>query len=525
MKSGMLLRLVFTGMALGGASVASAEAAESQSEFGCQSAYGDIWAEDFTDAPHREINGASIQTPSDFLRMTGTREAGLKIINGGDFSGWDFSKILLANICFDNSKLTDSNFAGVQARGIGFIKSDLSGSNMRGAIMPAIFLRNANLSDVAAQNADFSGGHFDGGWFEGSVEGWNIDGADMSGFTFACGITVPDGCPVYQGGVKMSANGTDFSGATLHSFGLYDVELTGAILDQTILAPRQLSYLAQAEFRGAVVLRGSGSDVNITAEEARYLMAETARQKAVEAQPSFDCAKAVSKVEREVCGEYAGDLRVADRDIAILYKRAKSIDSGVIASQRAWLKQRNQCGVAESPSGCIRKSYSDRKGQLLGLLGENQWLARGEAALFIDDVLPLPAAVVESELFARISPILVGASMTEILIERADDGLYEIKGSSVGANAHLCSIYASHLYFDKESGWYIPVSEGRVIPIFRILDNRLEIFANGRPDYELYPEAGDFMSCGMRAGLDETIRVNASDELIDSYRKSLSEEM
>ena len=525
MKSGMLLRLVFTGMALGGASVASAEAAESQSGFGCQSAYGDIWAEDFTDAPHREIDGASVQTPSDFMRMTGTREAGLKIIKGGDFSGWDFSGTSFPGVCFEESDLSGANFAGASASGVGFVKADLSGANMNGVHMSGVLFRNAGLRDVAAKGADFSRGHFDGGWFEGSVEGWDLDGADMTGFTFACGITVPDGCPVYQGGAKMSAKGADFTDATLHSFGLHAVDLAGARIDRTIIGPRQLPDLARSDFRGAIILRGGLSDVSLTAEEARQLVTANAAQEAADAQPSFDCAKAASTVEREICGEYASDLRVADRDIAILYKRAKSIDASVIASQRAWLKQRNLCGVAEYPADCIRKSYGDRKGQLLGLLGENQWLTRGEAALFIDDVLPLPADVVGSELFARISPILVGASMTEILIERADDGLYEIKGSSVGANAHLCSIYASHLYFDMETGWYIPVSEGRAIPIFRILDNRLEIFANGRPDYKLYPEAGDFMSCGMRAGLDETIRVNASDELIESYRKSLSEEM
>lgn len=519
----LFMSLVSFAMALGSASSARSETRSAAD--GCVAAYGDIWTEGLTDVPHREIDGASIKTPSDFMRMTGTREAGLKIIKDGDFSGWDFSNIPLANICFQDSRLTDSNFAGVQARGIGFVKSDLSGSDMRGATMPGIFLRNANLSDVAAQNADFSSGHFDGGWFEGSVEGWNVDGANMVGFTFACGITVPDGCPVFQGGAKMSAEGTDFSGSTLHSFGLYDVQLTGAILDQTILSPRQLPYLAQAEFRGVVILRGGGNDVNISAEEARHLIAETARQKAAETQPSFDCAKATTKVEREICGEYASDLRAADRDIAILYKRAKSIDSGVVGSQRAWLKQRNRCGADEYPSDCIRKSYGDRKGQLLGLLGEKQWLAPGEAALFIDDVLPLPAAVVGSELFARIAPVLVGASMTEILIERADDGLYAIKGIAVGANAHLCSIYASYLYFDKNTGWYIPASEGAEIPIFRILDNRLEIFADGRPDYKLYPEAGNFMGCGMRASLGETIRVHVSDELIEGYRKSLNEEM
>ena len=525
MKSGTFLRLVLMGVALGGASAASAEAAEPRAESGCRSAYGDIWAEDFTDVPHREIDGASIKTVSDFMRMTGTREAGLRIISGGDYSSWDFSEIPLANICFDSSKLTNANFSNTQAGGIGFIKSDLTGSNLRGAQMPGIMFRNANLAEVSAQDADFSGGHFDGGWFEGSVEGWNIDGANMSGFVFECGITVPDGCPVYQGGVKMSAQGTDFSGATLHSFGLYDVDLTGAVLDQTIIAPRQLSYLAEAEFRGAVILRGGGSDVQVAADEARSLLAETARQKAVEGRPSFDCAKGSTKVEREICGEYASDLRAADREIASLYRLAKEKDGGVRASQRTWLKQRNLCGVAEYPADCIRESYSARKGQLLALLGESQWLARGEAALFIDDLLPLPVAVVGSELFARIAPVLVGASMSEILVERGDDGLYTIRGSAVGANAHLCSIYASHLYFDNASGWYIPVSEGAAIPIFRIWDGRLEIFADGRPDYKLYPEAGDFMSCGMRASLSETIRVDVSDEIIDAYRKSLSEEM
>jgi len=98
-------------------------------------------------------------------------------------------------------------------------------------------------------------------------------------------------------------------------------------------------------------------------------------------------------------------------------------------------------------------------------------------------------------------------------------------GSAVGANAHLCIIAASHLYFDKQSGWYIPVSEGPAIPIFRIFDDRLEIFANGRPDHEKYPEAADFMSCGMRASFAETIRVDVEDELIERYRKSLNEEM
>lgn len=491
----------------------------------CLTVFGDVWGEGIGGVGKREIDGATIKSVADFTRMTQKYDSGVKVIKGGDFTGWDFRKTSLHSVCFEESKLLDANMAGVHGIGVGFVKTDLSGANMRDAIMKRVMFRNAELKNVSAQGANFTEGHFDGGWFEGSVEGWNIDGADLTGFTFDCGITVPDGCPVYQGGAKMSAKGTDFSRASLHSFGLHDVELSEAMIDQTIIGPSQLPYLAKAEFRGAIILRGGESDVRLTAEEAQKLVIGNAVQTAAEDRPSFDCAKAASKVELEICGEYASDLRVADRAIAALYQRAGANDAGVKTGQRAWLKQRNVCGATEYPVDCIRESYSGRKGQLLALLGENDWLTRGESALFIDDVLPLPAAMVGSDLFARITPVLVGASMTEILIERGEDGLYAIKGSAVGGNAHLCSINASPLYLDRETGWYVPVSEGAAMPIFRILDGRLEIFAGGEPDYEKYPEASNFMGCGARARFPQTIRINVSDAVIQSYRKSLSEEM
>ena len=523
MNRRLFLSLVLGGIALALGSPLHATTTESAPS--CASAYGDIWSEDQPDVPAREIDGASIGSPADFMRMTSTREAGLKIIQGGDFSGWDFSEIPLANICFENSKLAGSRFAGVRARSIGFIKSELTGSNMRGARMPEIFFRNANLSGVSAQGADFSGGHFDGGWFEGGVGGWNLDGANLTGFVFDCGITVQDGCPVYQGEAEISAKGADFSRATLHSFNLHNIDLSGARLDQTILGPGQLPHLNGADLRGEIILRGGSKDVLLDFEEAKFLLTENARQKAKEANPSFDCAKAVSKVELEICGEYAQDIRAIDRDIAATYLRARETVPGVRGSQQAWLKERNRCGEAEYPPDCIRESYNIRYGQLLALLGEVEWLARGEAALFIDDLLPLSAQAVSSEVFRKIAPVLVNASRTEILIERGIDGLYTIKGNAIGANAHMCSIDASNLDFDKASGWYVAISEGAPIPIFRIFNDRLEIFADGRPDYETHPEAGDFMSCGMRASLDVTVRVRVNDEIIEDYRKSLREEM
>ena len=510
-------------MMLGLASAADAETATA--EPGCRAAYGDIWGEERSGHAIREIDGTGVRSLSDLTAAIGKPARGVTRIKGGDFSDWDFGDVLLSGVCFEESKLAGANFSQVKASGAGFIKADLTGANMAGASMPGVLFRDAVLKNTMAAGADLSDGHFDGGWFEGSVEGWNVDDANMTGFRFECGITVPDGCPVYQGGERISAEGTDFSGATLHSLGLYDVQLAGAILDRTIIGPGQLPFLAEAEFRGPVILRGGDNEVPISPEEAEVLLTENARQAALEKRASFDCAKAASKVEREICGEYASDLRRADRDIAALYQRAKMADPGVGASQLAWLKQRNLCATADYPADCIRESYDLRKGRLLGLLGESSRLAPGESALFIEDVLPLPATVRQSELFDRIIPVLAGASMTEILVERGKDGLFAIQGRAVGANAHLCSLSASHLYLDKPSGWYIPVSEGPAIPIFRIFDDRLEIFASGKPEYGKYPEAEEFMSCGMRASFPETIRVNPGPDLIESYRKSLSEEM
>ena len=468
------------------------------------------------------VDGDSLSSPDALQEAVNRQGVEATIIVGGKFHGWDFSGRSLRLACFVDSDLSGSNWFGAHLSAPAFVRADLGGADFREADISHVYLDNSNLKYVNARRANLAWGRFGGGWFEGSVEGWNVDGANMTGFRFECGITVPDGCPVYQGGEGISAKGTNFSGATLHSFGLYDAELSGAHLDRTIIGPGQLPFLAETEFRGPIILRGGDQDLQITPGEARILVTENARQAVVEKMASFDCAKAASKVEREICGEYAGDLRRADRDVAALYQRAKDRDSGVRASQLAWLKQRDLCAAADYPSDCIRGSYDRRKGELLGLLGETAWLAPGESALFIDDVLPLPAAFRQSALFAKIAPVLVGASMTEILIERRDDGLYAIKGIAIGANAHLCSIDAAHLYFDKASGWYIPVSEGPAIPIFRIFDDRLEVFADGKPDYEQYPEASDFMSCGMRAAFGETVRINAGEALIDRYRKSLN---
>ena len=491
----------------------------------CYAVFGNIWDDADKGIEQREIEGSSLKTPAEFKSLNGKRYSGFTVIKGGDFSGWDFSGMPLERTCFVEANLADADFSKVDTTGIGFIKSDLTGANMRGTKLAGVLFRDAKLENIDARGADFSDGHFDGGWFEGNVAGWNLDDANMRSFTFACGITLPDGCPVYSGGAPISARGTDFTGATLHSFGLYNIITDGAKLDQTIIGPGQLPQLRTADIGGDLILRGGDSDVRITPVEARILLAQYADQEGIVSNPSFDCSAARSKVEQEICGEYATDLRLLDRQIAALYKRAKVADATVSASQQAWLRARNKCNAEEYAVDCIHESYALRKGQLLAQLGESDWLAPGEAALFVSDVLPVPDAFSKTPLFTKIIPALVGASMTEILVSRREDGLYSIKGSSIGANAHTCSLGADILYFDKATGWYSIVTEGPAVPVFQIMDGRLTVFENGKADYEKYPEASNYASCGARASFPETMRITVDEQTLAKYRKALHEEM
>ncbi|MEO0441622.1 MAG: pentapeptide repeat-containing protein [Pseudomonadota bacterium] len=500
--------------------VVPAQAGEPATAPTCLAALGDKWGESKTELPSQEIDGSTIRTVDEFARMTSADPEKLKMIRGGDFWGWNMAGLDLSSICFEESKLTEANLAGVLGHGTGFIDTDLSGANLQGARLSAVLFRDADLTGTRAQGADFIDGHFDGGWFKGGIAGWNLDGANLSGFTFDCGITLDDGCPVFQGGEQVSMKGVNLTGTVLHSFGLFDVDLAGARLDGTIVGPGQLPYVARADFAGEVILRGGEFDVAITASEAQQLIAANARRAKQDSQASFDCAKARTVVEKEICGEYQSALRAADRDMASLYARAVAKDRAVRKSQRAWLKKRNACARDEYSADCIRRLYSARKGELLGQLGGEKWLEPGGEAIFVSEVLPLPADFIDTPLHRKIALALLGASRTQAWVRRQEDGLYKIDGWSIGANAHTCGLNADTLYLDRETGWYSIVSDGDPAPIFRLMDDRLEIFGNGKPDYEKYAAVLDHVSCGARASFTEMRRLNVDDATMTRIKSS-----
>lgn len=77
--------------------------------------------------------------------------------------------------------------------------------------------------------------------------------------------------------------------------------------------------------------------------------------------PSFDCAKAQSEAETLVCND--AELAALDRQLAKLWTDTQTrpnAPAGETATQRGWVKGRDECWKAEDKHRCVRESYQVR---------------------------------------------------------------------------------------------------------------------------------------------------------------------
>jgi uncharacterized protein len=75
----------------------------------------------------------------------------------------------------------------------------------------------------------------------------------------------------------------------------------------------------------------------------------------------FDCSRAASAIERQICAD--PDLSRLDADLAAAYKEAATTasDRGALGyDQRQWLRERNRCREA----ACLKTAYRNRIGEL-----------------------------------------------------------------------------------------------------------------------------------------------------------------
>ncbi len=494
---------------------------------GCQYAYGNIYGSADGKAAGEAMktyDGTTITSPeqlADYSEAAGDKTI---LIEGGNFSGWDFTGVELSNICFVESDLRRTDWTGVKAPGVGFIKSNLDAAGMIGANMQDILIRSSIFSRVDAKAVDWSSGKLDGGW-DGDVEGLNLDGANLTGFKFDCGITVIDGCPIGRNGI--SAQVTNLAFSDWSSFGFYDANLTGVVLNQTIISPRQFTQFQDARLMGPVFISGGDEKVMVLPETWAVLMASALAAQENDA-PSFDCRRARTDVEKEICGEYNSTMRFYDRQVAALYKEVLKRDRSVKVSQKAWLKQRDACGLEQYPTDCLRRTYDQRVGHLIGLMGEQDWLKLGEAALFLEDVLPLTDDIKQSPSYPQLTPILVGEARASLLVKRSMDGSLEAYGDAIGANAHICGLRVKDLRFDPATGWYSIKQEKdgvtRNFPVMRYHDGRMEIYRNGQLRGDEDGPMMDYVSCGARASFPPMVRMAVPAAVMERYREAAETE-
>lgn len=493
---------------------------------GCQYAYGNIYGTaDGTAAGEAMTthDGATITSPEQLAGYSQGAGDDTILITGGDFSGWDFTGVELSNICFEETDLSRSDWTGVKAPGVGFIRSNLEAVGMIGARMQDILIRSSNFSRVDAKAVDWSSGKLDGGW-DGDVEGLKLDGANLTGFQFDCGITVSDGCPINRSGIR--AHSANLAFVDISRFGFYDASFTGAMLNQTVISPRQVTAFKDASNMGAVFLAGGDKKVMVLPETWLLLMASALMAEDGDA-PSFDCSEARSDIEKEICGEYNSTMRHYDRQVAALYKEARKRDRGVKASQKAWLKQRDACGAEQYPTDCLRQSYDQRVGQLIGLLGEPDWLKIGQEALFLEEVLPLTDDVKQSPTYLQLTPILAGEARASLLVKRSVDGSLEAYGDAIGANAHICGLNVKGLRFDRATGWYSVAQEKdgvtRSFPVLRYYDGHMEVYKGGQLHGDEDSPMMNYVSCGARASFPPMVRMVVTEAVMEQYRGAAEE--
>ena len=88
-------------------------------------------------------------------------------------------------------------------------------------------------------------------------------------------------------------------------------------------------------------------------------------------EPSFDCAKAATPVEKTLCTDEGSLAAARDGILGEYYKALKGMGGhdAVLAGQSAWLKKRDQCGTNIN---CLERAYDRRLAELAKSAGDEQ---------------------------------------------------------------------------------------------------------------------------------------------------------
>jgi uncharacterized protein YjbI with pentapeptide repeats len=475
-----------------------------------------------TEAPEGAVDGRTVKSSRALARLRAKR-TGVIFVKDADLSGQRFSGRKLHDICFVDAKLGLSDWTGFTGTGIGFIRSDLTGAKFVDAKMPWSLFRDSKLTQVDATRVDLTRSRLDGGW-SGSMRGLKLDGATLTGFRVECGLTAVDGCPLDR--EDLSLKGANLTKASFWPFYFPDVDATGAVLDQTEVGLEHLGRFRGSKLAGPLVVRGRrNAAIFLPAELARMQRAFLAG--AVVDAASFDCKLAATPVQRTICTSPSSELRRLDRAVTQLEAMAKVAPNAgpralaaaaqqTEAGRAAWIAQRDACGAKEEDEieTCLLTTYRARRDALARAAGAPNWVQPNGIALFISSDAPLTPEFIQSELFMRISPVVLDSAQARVLVRIDDAGRVEAKGAALGD----CRVQATGLRYEPEtlalvSGGQpgvagrrgtrrrravaaVPAVPGT--PVFSAAGDELRVVAEGAP----------FVRCGANGGFVPMTRVD-----------------
>lgn len=354
------------------------------------------------------------------------------VIEGGDFTDYDFRKAKLHNICFRGVRLTNTDWGGANMTGIGFIDSDLSGATFTGAILRGALFRTTTLANADATAADFSEGRLDGGW-NASIKNLKIDLAKFNSFKFVCGTRAVDGCPFDRQGI--SARNTDFSGVLFSGFALWGANVSGAIFDGADMNVDDIGQIVGGAEPNVVNVRHGNMATLVDGPVAMALAGALATANAVANQ----CANPQSALQIALCDDKSGTLRAFDSDIVRLASSgAPEKKKNIVAFERG----RDAClaGAAVSKTVCLTTVYRTRRNSLLATNAPMTWMKRAGRVLFVRNDLALSSGATMQPSWPGIAQVLVRLSPSYMLARVEGAKRVAVRAAATDGGDAACSV-------------------------------------------------------------------------------------
>ncbi len=354
------------------------------------------------------------------------------LIEGGDFTAYDFRKAKLSNVCFRGVKLANTDWSGANATGMGFIDSDLSGSVFTGAILRNVLFRTTTLANVDATAADFSEGRLDGGW-NASIKNLKLDLAKMNNFRFICGTTAVDGCPFDRQGI--SARNTDFSGALFEGFALWGSKVDGALFDGADMAIEDVGQIIGGAEPNVISVRHAGMATLVDGPVAMALAGALVTSGSVASQ----CTNPPSALQTAFCEDKSGQLFAFDSDVTRLVASGPPPKKKLVA---AFENARNFClnQTTENRVLCLTRVYRARRNSLLATTAPMTWMKRAQKILFVRNDLALASGATLQPSWPGVAQVLVRLSPSYMLARVESGKRVSVRGFATGESPAACSI-------------------------------------------------------------------------------------